>query len=102
MCKGFFKNISPSNIFFQHGSIAKRQVQTQLVVNPVLGPEIIVMGGFTSPARDNVDIYTVNTDSWREGNMTQKLSYFEIEMLQNIPTTCRQSSATGNLQCFNN
>ena len=73
-----------------------------LVVNPVLGPEIIVMGGFTSPARDNVDIYTVNTDSWREGNMSQNVSHFKIEMLENIPTTRRQSSATGNQLCFNN
>ena len=44
-----------------------------LVVDPVLGPEIVVMGGysFSSGYLDTVDIYTVNTDSWREGNMTQ-------------------------------
>ena len=49
-----------------------------LVIDPISGPEIIVMGGYdvehddTGGVLDNVDIYTVNTDSWREGNMIQK------------------------------
>ena len=42
-----------------------------LVVDPVRGPEIIVMGGNYNGFLDTVDIYTVNTDSWREGNMIQ-------------------------------
>ena len=45
-----------------------------LVVDPIRGPEILVMGGRTDvPGEytDTVDIYTVNTDSWREGNLTQ-------------------------------
>ena len=55
-----------------------------LVVDPVCGPEIIVMGGYsqgTGGISDTVDIYTVNTDSWREGNMTQNYSYFGSEIL---------------------
>ena len=53
-----------------------------LVVDPARGPEIIVMGGYYSDGiSDTVDIYTVNTDSWREGNMTQNYSYFGSEML---------------------
>ena len=43
-----------------------------LVVDPILGPQIIVMGGYSGGRySDTVDIYTVNTDSWREGNMAQ-------------------------------
>ena len=46
-----------------------------LVADPIRGPEIIVMGGYSGGGSDDyldtVDIYTVNTDSWREGNMTQ-------------------------------
>ena len=40
-----------------------------LVVDPDRGPEIIVMGGNSPGLSDTVDIYTVNTNSWREGNM---------------------------------
>ena len=43
-----------------------------LVVDPSRGPEIIVMGGSSGSGNsDTVDIYTVNTDSWREGNIPQ-------------------------------
>ena len=43
-----------------------------LVMDPISGPEIVVMGGYHGAAGgylDSVDIYTVNTDSWREGKM---------------------------------
>ena len=43
-----------------------------LVIDPISGPEIIVMGGYHGASGgyiDSVDIYTVNTDSWRQGNM---------------------------------
>ena len=72
-----------------------------LVVNPDKGPEIIVMGGEGSGA-DTVDIYTVNTDRWREGNMTQYYFHYATGRLYNIPLTCRQSSATDNKGGFNN
>ena len=51
-----------------------------LVVDPVRGPEVIVMGGYSSDYLDTVDIYTVNSDSWREGNMIENYSYFGTEM----------------------
>ena len=39
-----------------------------LVIHPDLGPELVVAGGALSgEVFDTVDIYTVNTDSWREG-----------------------------------
>ena len=37
-----------------------------LILHPDNGPEIVVAGGFYV---DTVDIYTVNTDSWRAGNI---------------------------------
>ena len=42
-----------------------------LVVDPENGPEIVVAGGLdgSSTALDSVDIYNVNSDSWREGNV---------------------------------
>ena len=40
-----------------------------LVNNPDSGPEIIVAGGYDGVYLDTVDIYTVSTDSWREGNI---------------------------------
>ena len=42
-----------------------------LVTNPEQGPEIVVAGGYDSGGShlDAVDIYTINTDSWREGNL---------------------------------
>ena len=53
-----------------------------LVVDDVRGPEIIVMGGISvDNYLDSVDIYTVNTDSWREGNMTKNYSYFGTLLL---------------------
>ena len=53
-----------------------------LVIDPISGPEIIVMGGyFLGDTLDAVDIYTVNTDSWREGNMTKNKSHFGTQML---------------------
>lgn len=36
-----------------------------LIKNPEQGPQIVVAGGYVD---DSVDIYTVNTDSWTEGN----------------------------------
>ena len=41
-----------------------------LVLHPDNGPEIVVAGGedFGDP-QDTVDIYTVDTDSWRMGNI---------------------------------
>ena len=40
-----------------------------LVIHPDHGPELVVAGGSNSSPEflDTVDIYTVNTDSWREG-----------------------------------
>ena len=41
-----------------------------LVLHPDNGPEIVVTGGFAGGSyTDTVDIYTVNTDSWRAGNI---------------------------------
>ena len=43
-----------------------------LVTNPEQGPEIVVAGGYgygVDGYLDTVDIYTINTDSWREGNL---------------------------------
>ena len=40
-----------------------------LVTNPEQGPEIVVAGGYGGGDLDTVDIYTINTDSWREGNL---------------------------------
>ena len=38
-------------------------------MHPESGPEVIVMGGTSGGAfSDTVDIYTINTNSWREGN----------------------------------
>ena len=42
-----------------------------LVIHPDRGPELVVAGGGAGGGAgeilDTVDIYTVNTDSWREG-----------------------------------
>ena len=40
------------------------------VANPELGPEVVVAGGRRTEDGylDTVDIYTVNTDSWRSGS----------------------------------
>ena len=42
-----------------------------LVLHPENGYEIVVAGGFSSGSvsDDSVDIYTVDTDSWRSGNV---------------------------------
>ena len=46
-------------------------------MNPDLGPEIIVAGGYGDGDHlDSVDIYTVNTDTWRAGD--------DISSFQNI------------------
>ena len=43
-----------------------------LITDPEHGPQIVVAGGSYSPDYfDTVDIYTVNTDSWTEGNVNQ-------------------------------
>ena len=43
-----------------------------LVSHPERGPELIVSGGYDGVYLDSVDIYTVNTDSWRKGNKQMK------------------------------
>ena len=51
-----------------------------LVMNPDLGPEIIVAGGFGDGDHlDSVDIYTVNTDTWRAGNDMEVLLPYELK-----------------------
>ena len=40
-----------------------------LVSNSEQGPEIVVAGGYYVGVLDTVDIYTINTDSWREGSL---------------------------------
>ena len=58
-----------------------------LVHHPEFGPEIVAAGGYDGSSGvylDSVDIYTVNTDLWREGNMrtkydrSRKLNYILI------------------------
>lgn len=41
-----------------------------LVMHPEHGPEIVVAGGkdYNANIVDTVDIYTIDTDSWRMGN----------------------------------
>ena len=40
-----------------------------LVTDADRGPEVVVVGGiYGGSSLDSVDIYEVNTDSWREGN----------------------------------
>ena len=62
------------------------------------GPKIVVSGGLDSSLvyLDTVDIYTVNTDSWREGNVNQNKDEIKAYL------TClhySQSSAKTNLGC---
>ena len=38
-----------------------------LVQDPIYGPEVIVAGG-NNGVVGTVDIYSIGTDSWREGN----------------------------------
>ena len=40
-----------------------------LVMHPENGPEIVVAGGYNGRSLYSVDIYTVDTDSWRKGNV---------------------------------
>ena len=40
-----------------------------LVMHPDNGPEIVVAGGYNGRSLSIVDIYTVDTDSWRKGNV---------------------------------
>ena len=52
-----------------------------LIIDPEIGPEIVAAGGYDSEESevlDTVDIYTVNTDSWRQGNINQ---YEENQMI---------------------
>ena len=49
-----------------------------LVTHPELGHELVVAGGYSFRYSDTVDIYTVNTDSWREGKVQTK-SFGTIE-----------------------
>ena len=46
-----------------------------LVTDALRGPEVVVAGGVDNLGDyvDTVDIYSINTDSWREGN-TIKIS----------------------------
>ena len=50
-----------------------------LVIDPERGPEIVVAGGIPEDAKDTVDIYTVNTDTWRAGNLNQSQMKTEPE-----------------------
>ena len=43
-----------------------------LIMHPDNGPEIVVAGGYNAGTLDTVDIYTVDTDSWRTGNIKHK------------------------------
>ena len=53
-----------------------------LVTHPEFGPEIVVAGGYDgSDYLDTVDIYNVNTDSWREGNEQVK---YDLTRRRNI------------------
>ena len=51
----------------------RRDHSCGLIMDPENGPEIVVAGGqhLDISPMDTVDIYTVNTDSWREGNVNQ-------------------------------
>ena len=40
-----------------------------LVTNPDQGAEIVTAGGYYNDRLYSVDIYTINTDSWRAGNL---------------------------------
>ena len=40
-----------------------------LVSHPQHGPEVVVAGGYSLGYSDTVDIYTVDTDSWRQGKV---------------------------------
>ena len=74
MCKGFFTIFLQPRYSFSMTAMPRDRESHScgLVVDPVLGPEIVVMGGVNySGGLDTVDIYTVNTDSWRKGNMAQ-------------------------------
>ena len=42
-----------------------------LVKDPERGPEVVIAGGTAVVFTDSVDIYSVDTDSWREGNTNQ-------------------------------
>ena len=43
-----------------------------LVHDPGRGPEVVVAGGYSVGYSDTVDIYTVNTDTWRAGRIILK------------------------------
>lgn len=65
-----------------------------LIIDPEIGPEIVSAGGYDSKLLDTVDIYTVNTDSWRQGNINQYEENQMISMHANAlqPIPCRQQS----------
>ena len=42
-----------------------------LVTDFIEGPEVIVAGGYVSDYLDSVDIYSIDADSWREGNTSK-------------------------------
>ena len=47
-----------------------------LVQDPLRGPEVIVVGGeYYEMYLDDVDIYSVDTDTWREGATHFTLDY---------------------------
>ena len=53
-----------------------------LITHPDNGPEIVVAGGeeiFVAGIGDTVDIYTINTDSWRAGNL-KKVYHAKIHL----------------------
>ena len=50
-----------------------------LVTNPVIGPELVVAGGYSFiEYSDTVDIYAVNTDSWRTGEVSTEQFGFKM------------------------
>ena len=47
----------------------RRDHSCGIVIHPDNGPEIVVAGGYSAGTLDTVDIYTVDTDSWRTGSI---------------------------------
>ena len=60
-----------SEMFFRMASMPRKREghSCGLVTNSVQGPEIVAAGGYNGGYLDTVDIYTVYTESWREGDI---------------------------------
>ena len=63
-----------------------------LVQDPLNGPEVIVAGGSYMPY--TVDIYSIDTDSWREGNTILKKPTFYKECNKVFMNFSKSSSTT--------